>query len=568
MSQCIFLPKISMSDSISFSDLSLPSYIINALNSLNYETPSPIQAESIPPLMDGKDLIGQAQTGTGKTAAFSIPALSKMDQKQKKPQMVVIAPTRELAAQVAEAIESFARYMKGVQVLPIYGGQGYEFQLRSLKRGPQVIVGTPGRVLDHLKRGSLDLKAINYLVLDEADEMLKMGFIDDVETIMSHAPDTCQIAMFSATMPEPIKRIARNYLKDPVEIKIKSKTTTVENIDQSYLKLHRSQKMEALSRILEIEEYQGAILFVKTRSMTVEVADKLADQGFSAAALNGDMSQSQRESTVNRLKEGRLDILVATDVAARGLDVDRLNLVINYDIPEDAEPYVHRIGRTGRAGRSGKAILFVSSSEIKKLKAIERVTGQTIVEGKLPAVNAVEKKRSDAFKAKILDTMAKEPLDFYFNYMKNLKDEMGLTAEQLVPALIHLAQKESPLQVKDMMTNLRPVADNRSDRNDSRRKNTRKKDQGSSRKGSNRAKGIQFNSYRLEIGKKHQVRVGDIVGAIANEARIDSEYIGNIKLYEDYSVIELPEGMPKSVFQHLKKIYVRQRKMNLTPIAG
>lgn len=549
-----------MSDTtnLSFSDLSLPESILTSLKELGYENPSPIQQAAIPFLLEGHDLLGQAQTGTGKTAAFALPLLTRLELKHTPPQVLVLTPTRELAIQVSEAFQTYARYLKGFHVLPVYGGQSYTFQLKGLKRGAHIIVGTPGRVLDHIERGTLKIDELRAVVLDEADEMLRMGFIEDVERIVAGAPKKCQMTMFSATMPTPIKRIAKLYLKDPKEIKIASKTTTVEKIQQKSLMLQNNQKLNALARLLEVEDYDGAIVFVRTKSATVEVAEKLEARGFATSPLNGDMSQALREKAIQKLKDRKLDIVVATDVAARGLDVDRLSLVINYDIPQDPEPYVHRIGRTGRAGRDGKAILFVTPREKYLLRAIERATNQKIEPMKLPSSEELGKKRAELFKERVLQTFANQPLHFFSEHLEQLKEELNVSLEELAPVLLYLAQKDQPLEVSADAFELKFLAQ---DKNGERGKFNGKSKAPRKRKSFSN---IAFDRYRVEVGRQHKIRVGDIVGAIANEADIESQNIGHIKLYDNYSIVELPQGMPKSIFQHLKQVTVGRRKMNLS----
>ena len=545
----------------SFTQLSLPAPFLHTLVELGYESPTPIQEKAIPLLLEGKDLVGQAQTGTGKTAAFALPLLARLDLKKKFPQVLVLAPTRELAIQVAEAFQAYARHLKGFHVLPVYGGQGYAFQLEGLKRGVHVVVGTPGRILDHLERGTLKIDGLSAVVLDEADEMLRMGFIEDVEKIVSGAPKECQMAMFSATMPSPIRRIAQRYLKDPSEVKIASRTTTVEAVEQRYLLLDNDQKMEALTRLLEVEEYHGVLIFVRTKSATTEVAEKLEARGFAAAALNGDMSQSQREKTITRLKSRKLDIVVATDVAARGLDVESLSLVINYDIPHDTESYVHRIGRTGRAGRGGKAILFVAPRERHMLKAIEHATKQRIESSRVPSSRELGQRRAEIFRERVAAALAGESMDFFQACLEDLKRDLGLSLSDLAPVLLYLAQKDIPLKVEER--DLEPRQDKgRAQKGNlsGPRERTGKMDQKKSR--------VAFPTqrYRLELGKKHKVRVADIVAAISRGADIDGKYIGNIQLHEDYSTVELPQGMPRETLRHLKKVHIRQQKLNLRPM--
>ena len=561
-----------MSKQMTFSNLSLPAALVNALNDLHYEEPTPIQAEAIPVLMARRDLFGQAQTGTGKTAAFALPLLTHIDPRRNVAQVLVLTPTRELAIQVAESFRSYAKYLEGIHILTLYGGQGYGEQLKGLRRGAQVVVGTPGRLLDHLDRGTLRLNELSALVLDEGDEMLHMGFIEDVERIMASAPPTCQKALFSATLPEPVKRMARNYLHEPAEIHIASRTATVENIEQQYLFLKEEQKPEALIRLLEVEDYDGVLIFVRTRAKTVEVAEKLEAAGLPVAALNGDMNQSLRENTLKRLKNGQVKIVVATDVAARGLDVDCLSLVINYDIPQDPEPYVHRIGRTGRAGRDGKAILFVTPREKRYLFAIEKATRQKIAEGRVPASRDLEQKRGNRFKEHVKKTLETRSLDFFSNYLAELQQDLGMSLEELAPALLYLAQKSQPLQVRKNSLDVKPAAKNRTNEKREQGKPVRETAPPKAARRENKQREpdteFKYDCYRLEVGKRHDIKPADIVGAIANEVDLDSRFIGRIKLFDDHSTVELPEGMPKATFNHLKKVHIRQKKINpsLMPI--
>ncbi len=538
-----------MSDSsVAFSDLNLNPSILKALKDEGYETPSPIQAECIPLLLDGADVLGMAQTGTGKTAAFALPLLNRLDLKLSKPQVLVLTPTRELAIQVAEAFQAYARHMKQFHVLPIYGGQNYSLQLKQLKRGPQVVVGTPGRILDHINRKTLDLSALSALVLDEADEMLRMGFIDDVETIMAETPESRQTTLFSATMPQQIKRITKRYMKEPQEVKIAAKTSTVENIEQVCWKVAGVNKIDALSRILETEVYDGVIVFARTKTATVELAEKLEARGYAASALNGDMNQTLRERTVNRLKSGKLDILIATDVAARGLDVDRIDLVVNYDIPYDTEAYVHRIGRTGRAGRKGKAILFVAHRERRLLTAIERATKQPITEMSLPSRDVVTQKRIAAFREQLVQVFAEEKLHFYQELSDQLSEELSISPTELGGALLYLAQREKPLQMPADPAPRERFREDRKDRDGQERRPRQGGDGGHS--GGN----IEtWNRYRIDVGREDGVEVKHIVGAIANEADINSRFIGHIKLHDSYSTVELPEGMPEELLAHLRQ---------------
>ncbi len=616
-----------------FSELGLPESLLKALTAVGYETPSPIQAATIPPLLAGRDVLGQAQTGTGKTAAFALPALARIDPAQRKPQVLVLAPTRELAIQVAEAFQKYAAHMPGFQVLPIYGGQGYAPQLSALKRGVQVIVGTPGRVIDHLNRGSLDLSELRCLVLDEADEMLRMGFIDDVEAVLKKTPETRQVALFSATMPQQIRRIAQTYLKDPVEIAIKATTTTAANIRQRYWMVSGTNKLDALTRILEAEPFDGMLVFARTKLGTQELAEKLAARGMSAAAIHGDVEQKQREKMVQSLKDGRIDILVATDVAARGLDVDRISHVLNYDIPYDTESYVHRVGRTGRAGRNGDAILFVTPREKGMLRSIERATRQPIEEMKLPSVEAVNDKRVERFLGRITDSLATGEPGEYRSLVERYESENNVPMVDIAAALARLLQGDTPLLLGPDRTPAAPQAYERNERHERserpsrgerpqrsehsshgdrppreehatpRRKEaptpferpaagrsfdkpthetsrierpsfdrTPSESAPSERVPSERPRidkaprekpDVGMESFRIEVGHAHGVKPANIVGAIANEAGLDSKYIGRIDIQDDYTVLDLPEGMPKELLMHLKKVWVSGQQLRI-----
>ncbi|MBI3561198.1 MAG: DEAD/DEAH box helicase [Gammaproteobacteria bacterium] len=537
-----------------FSELALSAPVLQAVEEVGYEMPTPIQAQSIPPLLQGRDLLGMAQTGTGKTAAFALPLLSRLDLSNKQPQILVLTPTRELAIQVAEAMQTYARHLDGFRILPVYGGQGMDVQLRQLKRGVQVVVGTPGRIQDHLRRGTLKLDRLTALVLDEADEMLRMGFIDDVEQILQHTPANKQVALFSATMPEAIKRVARNHLRDPVEIQIHSKTTTLATTQQRYWQVTGVHKLDALTRILEVEEFDGMIIFVRTKNVTVELAEKLEARGYSAAALNGDMNQQAREKTVERLKKGALDILVATDVAARGLDVERISHVLNYDIPHDTESYVHRIGRTGRAGRKGEAILFISPRERRMLFAIEKATGQKITPMQLPSREAVTDKRVVQFKQQISDAIESQDLSFFEQLVEAYQAEHDTGPGEVAAALAYLLQRERPLiPVAEPIREDKPVRTLAVNHDRKRERATK-----SARSGDE-----DMLTYRIEVGREHGAQPKNIVGAIANEAGIDSAQIGHIKLHDAFSTVDLPEGMPNEVFQHLRKVWVCGRQLNI-----
>ena len=539
-----------------FEQLGLSQPLLQALQQVGYETPSPIQAMGIPPLLKGRDVLGQAQTGTGKTAAFALPILQQLDLRQRHPQVLVLAPTRELAIQVAEAFQTYAHFLQDFHILPIYGGQAYDKQIQALKRGVHVIVGTPGRVMDHMRKGTLKLDRIKHLVLDEADEMLRMGFIDDVEWILSHAPSNRQIALFSATMPKAIAKVANTYLNNPEHVKIEVKTTTAETIRQRYWPVSGLHKLDAITRILEVESFDAMIIFVRTKTTTVELAEKLEARGYSAAALNGDIPQNVRERTVDKLKNGQIDILVATDVAARGLDVDRISHVLNYDIPYDTEAYVHRIGRTGRAGRTGEAILFVAKREVRMLQAIEKATGQPIQPMKLPSASDINEQRVIRFKHKIQETLAAEDLGFYQSLIEEFCRENDSDPLSVAAALACLFQGEQPLLLNER--DARPendfVAREQRDAKPAKKEKRQK----------SKDMDADLETYRVEVGRRDGVRPGDLVGAIANEGGIDSEFIGHIKIHDDHCTVDLPKGMPKEVFRVLQKTWVCQKQLNLS----
>ena len=557
-----------------FADLGLKAPILEALNDLGYEKPSPIQAECIPHLLDGRDVLGMAQTGSGKTAAFSLPLLNNIDPELRAPQILVLAPTRELAVQVAEAMTEFSKHMRGVNVVALYGGQRYDVQLRALRQGPQIVVGTPGRLLDHLKRGTLDLSKLSGLVLDEADEMLRMGFIEDVETIMAQIPEGHQTALFSATMPEAIRRITRRFMKDPQEVRIQSSVTTRPDISQSYWSVYGMRKNEALVRFLEAEDFDAAIIFVRTKNATLEVAEALERSGYNSAALNGDMNQALREQTLERLKDGRLDILIATDVAARGLDVERISLVVNYDIPMDSESYVHRIGRTGRAGRAGRALLFVENRERRLLRNIERTMKLTIPEAELPNAELLGKRRLEKFAAKVQQQLESSDLDQYralLSQIQPVAEGEELDMETLAAALLKMAQGErslivppdAPMRPKREFRDRDDRFERRGDRNDRGPRGDRPERGGEDRPRRERRDAGEMELYRIEVGRDDGVEVRHIVGAIANEGDISSRYIGNIKLFGSHSTIELPKGMPGEVLQHFTRTRILNKPMNM-----
>ncbi|EMC0023087.1 DEAD/DEAH family ATP-dependent RNA helicase [Enterobacter cloacae] len=557
-----------------FADLGLKAPILEALNDLGYEKPSPIQAECIPHLLSGRDVLGMAQTGSGKTAAFSLPLLNNIDPDLRAPQILVLAPTRELAVQVAEAMTEFSKHMRGVNVVALYGGQRYDVQLRALRQGPQIVVGTPGRLLDHLKRGTLDLSKLSGLVLDEADEMLRMGFIEDVETIMAQIPEGHQTALFSATMPEAIRRITRRFMKEPQEVRIQSSVTTRPDISQSYWAVYGMRKNEALVRFLEAEDFDAAIIFVRTKNATLEVAEALERNGYNSAALNGDMNQALREQTLERLKDGRLDILIATDVAARGLDVERISLVVNYDIPMDSESYVHRIGRTGRAGRAGRALLFVENRERRLLRNIERTMKLTIPEAELPNAELLGKRRLEKFAAKVQQQLESSDLDQYRALLAQIQptaEGEELDIETLAAALLKMAQGErtlivppdAPMRPRREFRDRDDRFERRGDRNDRGPRGDRSERGGEDRPRRERRDAGEMELYRIEVGRDDGVEVRHIVGAIANEGDISSRYIGNIKLFASHSTIELPKGMPGEVLQHFTRTRILNKPMNM-----
>jgi len=578
------IPPAPVASPPSFRELALSEPVLQALVDVGYESPSPIQAATIPVLLSGVDMLGQAQTGTGKTAAFALPALSKIDLSQQEPQVLVLVPTRELALQVAEAFQRYAAHMKGFHVLPIYGGQAYQPQLSALRRGVHVVVGTPGRVIDHIERGTLKLSSLTLLVLDEADEMLAMGFVDAVESILEKTPAKRQVALFSATLAAPIRRIAQKHLRSPVEVTIKSKTSTATNIRQRYWVVSGVHKLDALTRILEAEPFDGMLVFTRTKQATVELSEKLEARGFAAAPLNGDIPQPQRERTVARLKSGQIDILVATDVAARGLDVERIGHVVNYDVPYDTESYVHRIGRTGRAGRKGEAILFIAPRERNMLRAIERATRQTIEQMNLPSVDAVNAKRIDKFKQRVTETIAKGEAGAYRAVLEQLETETGIALIDIAAALASLSQGSTPLLLaaKPEATRAhdavpadeaarppaspqgeaRSSADERPDERPDEAPSRARDDERRSKK----AVAGEMETFRLEVGSIHGIKPGNIVGAIANEAGIEGVHIGRVDIREDHSYVDLPEGMPQSIFKGLQKVRVAGRELRISRV--
>ncbi len=588
----------------SFRDLALSEPVLRALIDVGYESPSPIQAATIPVLLSGTDMLGQAQTGTGKTAAFALPALTRIDLSKHEPQVLVLVPTRELALQVAEAFLKYAAHLKGFHVLPIYGGQSYQPQLNALRRGVHVVVGTPGRVIDHMNRGTLKLSGLTLLVLDEADEMLRMGFVDAVESILEQTPPLRQVALFSATMPAPIRRIASKHLRSPAEITIKSKTSTATNIRQRYWVVSGMHKLDALTRILEAETFDGMLVFTRTKQSTVELAEKLEARGFAAAPLNGDIPQPQRERTVARLKAGQIDIVVATDVAARGLDVERIGHVVNYDVPYDTESYVHRIGRTGRAGRKGEAILFIAPRERNMLRAIERATRQVIEPMNLPTVDAVNTLRIAKFKQRITETIAKGDADAFRPVLEQLEAETGVPLIDIAAALASLAQGTTPLLLaakSERPADGHSPAERPSGGRDDRPARSSERERGPQRdqapesprtpdrsrapsasskpapdtapafEGARRPRAKSaastMETFRIEVGSVHGIKPGNIVGAIANEAGIEGVHIGRVDIREDHSFVDLPEGMPKEIFKDLQKVRVVGRELRISRVS-
>ncbi len=640
------MSDIEAGSPLDFRSLSLADAVLDALKDVGYESPSQIQAQTIPHVLAGRDIVAQAQTGTGKTAAFALPLLSRIDLKNPNPQVLVLAPTRELAIQVSEAFQRYASRMKGFHVLPIYGGQDYTIQLKQLKRGAHVVVGTPGRVMDHMRRGTLKLDALRCLVLDEADEMLRMGFIDDVEWILQQSPSGRQIALFSATMPDAIRRIAKQHLKSPEEITIKVRTTTAESIHQRYWLVSGLHKLDALTRILEAETFDGMIVFVRTKTLTAELAEKLAARGYSVAALSGDIPQKQRERTIERLKSGHLDIIVATDVAARGLDVDRISHVINYDIPHDTESYVHRIGRTGRFGRKGEAILFIAPRERHMLGAIERATRQKIELMELPSTEMLNSKRINQFTQRITDTLATEQLEFFHQLIEKYQQEHNIPALEIAAALAKLVQGDTPLLLKTpAKTREHEAPSTRRERpTDSRRERAPHEQKSGGRDDRERRPARQerpasaaprreddtrkrpptrdfdktaspdrkehfkkperpapradesykkpafveraespadttgpavptrpkpgMERFRLDVGNKHGIKPGNIVGVITSEAGLTSRNIDQIAIFEHYTTVDLPKGMPKDIYRELKNVQLAGQKLNLRKVEG
>jgi ATP-dependent RNA helicase DeaD len=542
---------------VTFADLGLPASLVTALAAVGYETPSPIQRATIPTLLEGHDLIGQAQTGTGKTAAFALPMLAKIDVARREPQALVLVPTRELAIQVAEACQKYASHMPGLHVLPIYGGQSYKPQLDALRRGVHVVVATPGRVIDHLDRGTLNLKTIRVVVLDEADEMLQMGFVDAIDHILSLVPPERQVALFSATLPGPIKRIAQKHLRDPREITVRSKTATAANIRQRYWLVSGMHKLDALTRLLEVEPFDAMLVFARTKHSTVELVEKLEARGFAAAALNGDILQAQRERTIAALKSGKIDIVVATDVAARGLDVERITHVVNYDVPHDSESYVHRIGRTGRAGRSGEAILFISARERNMLRIIERATRQPIEPMNLPSIQDVNARRAEKFKKELSEMIGAQDLAPYRGVIEEFVRESGADVVDVAAALASMAKPGRALFITKRSAESEASSEPRRDE-------PRGEFESIERKASRprRPEGPQA-IFRLEVGRRHGVQPGNIVGALAHEGDLHGSEINGIDIRDDHSFVRLPAAIPEHVLKHLAEVVVRGQRLDI-----
>ena len=539
--------------SVKFNSFGLSKALIKVLDEVGYETPSAIQEQCIPHLLNGHDIIGQAQTGTGKTAAFALPLIDRIDLDNNQVQLLVLTPTRELAIQVSEAIQTYARHLKGFHVLPIYGGQSYDIQLRPLKRGVHAVVGTPGRVMDHLKRGTLKLNSLKALVLDEADEMLKMGFIDDVKWVLEKLPKERQIALFSATMPDVIRRVAEKFLNNPKVVKIKTKTATAQTISQRYWLVSGVNKLDALTRILEVESFEALLIFVRTKTATSDLAEKLSARGFTAEAINGDIAQNQRERIIQQLKNGKIDILIATDVAARGLDVNRISHVINYDIPQDPESYVHRIGRTGRAGREGKAILFVAPRERRMLKTIERITRQPIDPMQLPSAKIINEQRVINFKHRITDTLNNQELSIFEELILNYQKEHEIDAFKIASALALMAQGTEPLLLNEKEIHQASFNDSSNNKISVSIHADPLKDNPA----------IKMRRYRVAVGRKDNIKPGNVLGAIANEAEISSEFIGAIQIFQDFTTVDLPDEMPKETIEILKKTRVFDKKLSI-----
>ncbi len=559
--------------------------LLETLESIGYIQPSPIQQAAIPELMLGRDLVGQAQTGTGKTAAFALPLLARLDPEQRRPQVLVLAPTRELAMQVADSFQSYAARMSDVRVLAVYGGADFRDQIQQLRRGVQIVVGTPGRVMDHMRQGTLDLSNLRALVLDEADEMLRMGFIDDVEWVLEQLPSERQVVLFSATMPAEIRRISHNYLREPAEVTIRTKASDGGRIRQRYLMVHGPHKLPVLQRVLEAESSEGTIIFARTKAITLTVAEFLEGHGYEVAVLNGDVPQAQRERTIERLKDGRVDVLVATDVAARGLDVERVSLVVNYDMPFDGEAYVHRIGRTGRAGRSGEAILFLTPRERRFLGGLERAVGRSIDPMEVPSNATINQNRLDRLRQKLTHTLAhpvgsEEERALLSEILQRVAQEHGVSSDDLALAALQMSLAGKPLLLHGEEQWNQPPA-SRGPGRDGRRDGLRDRDGSAPRRTIERRPGREgvrsaaprqeaappdadMDRFRIEVGWRDRVKPGNIVGAIANEAGIAGRMIGRIQIFDAHSTVDLPKGMPPNVFENLRRLRIMNRELQIS----
>ena len=536
------------STDLSFNDLSLSTPIIKALKNVGYESPSPIQAKIIPFVMDGRDVIGQAQTGTGKTAAFALPLLSKINLRLTTPQILVLTPTRELAIQVSEAFQRYAKFLNGFHVLPIYGGQEYGVQLRQLKRGVHIVVGTPGRVMDHMRRGTLKMENLTCLVLDEADEMLRMGFIDDVKWVLEQLPKQRQIALFSATIPTPIRNISKRYLNKPEQVTIEAKSITADTVRQRYVLVNGREKLDSLTTILESMTFNAIIIFVRTKITTVELSEKLAARGYACAALNGDITQKLREQTIRRLKSGKLDMLIATGVAARGLDVKRISHVINYDIPSDPEAYTHRIGRTGRMGCEGETILFVTPREKHLIRIIEKGTSKKIERMSMPTAEVINQERIQRFKQSITNALEVNENQLFRTIIEEYQNETGHSAISIATALAKLSKGSEPFLIVS----------------EKKKEKSKPNGFGKGRKSKQAKPERDMERFRIEVGINHDVKASNIVGAISNEAGVESRYIKNVTIYDDYATLDLPNEMPRNIFNKLKKVWVFGKQLNIS----
>lgn len=549
-----------MSDIKEFRQINLSEKILSALDKIGFVEPTPIQAATIPLLLDGVDLLGKAQTGTGKTAAFALPLLNNIDLKQHKPQAIIMAPTRELAIQVAAEVKLLGQNIDGLKVLEVYGGASIVEQMRALKRGTHIVVGTPGRVKDLISRNKLHLGETHTFILDEADEMLNMGFVDDVTEILEHAPETAQRVLFSATMPPMLKNIVNRFLRDPKHIDVAGKNKTVEKVEQQYWVARGVDKDEAMLRLLETEDSDANIVFVRTKQDTERLSDWLSARGFNSSALHGDIPQSLRERTVDQLKKGVIDILVATDVVARGLDVPRITHVYNYDIPFDVESYIHRIGRTGRAGRKGKAILLVRTNQIRMLRTIERVTNSKMHEIDLPVRDAVAKARVARLTQELSSHLEDSKLEAFTNIVEDIQNTLEVDAQTLAAILLKRQQGKRPLFYNGPDPMVASIE------RDYKRRQERRENRGGERKGEGRrgdrnkryANVADWDTYQLQVGREHGVQVKDIVGAIANELGLQKQHIGAIKLQQGHTYVQLPKEMPKDKFQQLQKLRIRQ----------